>query len=88
MGYRGHPGWSDADVGNVPDRNPLLPCEWCGHEERWEEIRENGGWLKSNHPDVPMLCPSCRNLWEENNDEVDQLLAEMDCRTMTQRRCI
>lgn len=62
MGYKGHPGWTDADVGNVPDTNPTLECEECGVTERWEDLKpaSSNDWQLSNSPEKPVLCPDCR----------------------------
>lgn len=58
MGYKGHPGWTDGDVGNVPDRNPRLSCDGCDESALWQSIK-NGDWQISNDPTEPLLCPEC-----------------------------
>jgi hypothetical protein len=45
----------------APDPNPLVPCQDCGREERWEDIQESGDWQVSKDPDVPFLCPGCKD---------------------------
>lgn len=56
-------GMTAGDVGNVPDENPIVSCNWCDRSERWSKIREAGTWLTSLDPEVPFLCPECCRQW-------------------------
>lgn len=65
MGYKGHPGVSDSDVGNVPPSNPKMTCNGCGAEERLKSIE--GSWKYKNGDGYKqyLRCPECQDGTED-----------------------
>lgn len=66
MGYKGHPGVSDTDVGNVPPSNPELGCHDCDETERLESME--GEWaykrLGDSYEQI-VRCPECQDGTED-----------------------
>lgn len=66
MGYKGHPGVSDADVGNVPDENPEIECNDCDSSTQLESAK--GSWAYKRPDDEYrqiVRCPDCQDGTED-----------------------
>lgn len=60
--YKGT-GWTRGDLGNVPDRDPLLACHECETEHRYQDYWKpryvkDRDW---NPADMYWLCDACLN---------------------------
>ena len=56
-------GWTRDDLGNVPDRDPLLACHACGNEHHYQDYWkpryvDGRDW---NPAEVYWLCDACLN---------------------------
>jgi len=62
MGYKGHPGWSDGDVGNVPPSPSSVTVE-CAEQtcdEKTTADKLPGDWQATADPNEVVLCPTCK----------------------------
>jgi len=59
------------------DRNPTIECndERC---ERSENVKCADGWLLHNDPEIPVLCPECRNKVPENKQTPTEYQREVN----------
>ncbi|MFW6435949.1 MAG: hypothetical protein ACOCY1_06160 [Halovenus sp.] len=62
MGYKGHPGLTDGDVGNVPPSpsSVTVVCAEPTCDETTTADKLPGDWQATNDPDEVILCPSCK----------------------------
>lgn len=65
MGYKGHPGVSDRDVGNVPDKNPELSCDGCGETQRLESIKGVWKYKRAEGYEQYLRCLDCQDGTED-----------------------
>lgn len=65
MGYKGHPGVSDRDVGNVPDKNPEIACDSCDEIERYEDIKGDWKYKWTGKYQQELRCPDCQDGTED-----------------------
>jgi hypothetical protein len=58
MTYKGS-NWTRGELGNVPDPDPTIRCDepTC---DAATNTQDSDGWLKDANPEVPLLCPDCR----------------------------
>jgi len=77
MPYRQTQAWRDQQVDAI-DRNPTIECsdEQCDRTTNAKD--DKTGWLLHNDPEIPVLCPECREKVPENKQTPTEYQREVN----------